>query len=452
MTSPRQFCHNWSMRKKTVLQLVVVVVVVSVAAIFFLFKKERRAGPQDSIYTFVKLPPGTAAQVKLKDSKLMGQDQVVVLFSDILDEHYKSLVGKQQELLFLAGFEQILKSRISTFKKASFKLSKPLRPLAQVCSQYGVACSRLEDIDFDLGQKEFLVVDNEAIPLLQIKQNTTPLLGAKTEVLNYLLQRIDEQLRMKLLYHVAKKEQKSIQQVVETHIAPSEKIVALAEAEVDRLYQPLSRAARKPFYAALKEAKTNQAIDEYLQRNILQLPISVNIDRPFNDFKTRWDWTPFFGKKPGTSIDVVLFVDMFSDASRTAVRQFLQQMDTQAIATFGIRPYFSGTDPIQWVAAEIQLCVWKHQTNLYWSFLEKSLKAKRDSVESDMYTALKDAGGDLERVKSCAIRRETKPVVEYHLQSAQYLRIINTPVYFIGNEVFVGPLSAGDFAKTLSRQ
>lgn len=440
------------MNKKTILIVAVLIIGVGTGTLFFLSQKGWSPVKKPSVYTFLKLPAAIAAQVSLKDAHLTGNTQVTVLFEEILDQHYKSLVDKRQELLFLAGFEQFLKPRASSFKVASFKMAEPSRPLSQVCSQYGVACERLGAIHFNPQQKEFLIVDNEAFPLTKLQQNTVPLLGAKTEVLNYLLQRIDEQIRAKLLYFVAKKENTSIQNVIESKIISSTNLEALADQELTRLYPQITKDGRKALLDSIRGIKSNQAIDDYLHKHVLKLPIAVNIDQPSNDFKTRWEWTPVFGKKPGKAVDVILFFDMFSDASRTALRHYLRQKDSVHNATFGVRPYFLGNDQLQWIAAEISMCVWKYQTNIFWKYLENSLAAKRDTVEADLYAALKAAGGEEAAVKKCSLSREMKQVVEYHLQSAHYLKIINTPVYFIGHEVFVGPLSGSDFEKMLLRQ
>lgn len=423
------------------------------AGVFLFFTKKgigRRA--QTAVYTFTSLPAGVAAQVELKDSTLTGQSVLTIHFEDILDEHYKSLVGKQQELLFLAGYEQFLKPRASTFKTASFKLQKPARPISQVCSQYGIPCERASDISFDPQQKDFLVMDKETFALGKLEQNTVPLLGVKSEVLNYLLQRIDENARAKLFYFLAKKDKIDIQEYFEQKILSEKDLEAISLQELVRQNPQITSSEKTAALGWMKDVKKNQAIDEHLRTNMFNLPIKVNIEKPSHDFKTRWDWTPFFGEKPGSAVDVVLFVDAFSDASRSAVRQYLRQMDFGKNATFGVRPYFPAVDPLQWLAAEISMCVWKHNKNIYWKFLELSYDAKRDSVESDLYAAVTKAGGSMDVVRACATSREMKKVVEYHLQSAKYLKIINAPVYFIGNEVVVGPLSGNDFEKMLNRQ
>lgn len=431
-----------------------VLVPIALVAAYFIFstKKTWRTSPRSSIYTFKSLPAGTAALVQSKDAKLTGKAEIAILFEDILDEHYKSLVGKQQELMFLAGFEQILKSRLKTFKAAAFKLPKPGRPLEQVCSQYGVACERLDSITFDPQQKEFLIVDGESFSISKIQQNTVPLLGVKSEILNYLLFRIDETLRSRVLYFVAKSAGLGIQEFTDKHIISNKALETAAEQEVTRLHPQVSKESRKALIESAKGVHLNRSIDSYLHSHVIRTPIVVNIDKPSNDFKTRWEWTPFFGEKPGSSTDVVLFVDIFSDASHSAIRQFLVHRQNTSGATFGVRPYFQASDQLQWLAAEITMCVWKHQPEFFWKYLENSLSAKRDTVEGDLNKAVEIAGANLDTIKKCTLSREMKEVAEYHLQSAQYLKIINTPVYFIGNEVVVGPLSPSDFEKTLSRQ
>lgn len=450
----RQYSSNIRiMSAKNIILYGTVVVLVLVSGFFFLKSKRGKVPERNSgAYKFVALEGGAAALVKLLRPTLNDNKDLAIPFSEVLDEHYKSLNGKKSELLFLAGYEQFVRPKGANAQRASFKLDKPLRPLSQVCNQYGVECSRADIIEFNPAQNEFLVLDGASIPLSKLEQKTVPLLGVKTEILNYVLHKIDESLRSRLLYVVSKAEKMTAQEFIEKKIITTEEVTAVAEKDLQRLFPNASPSERKQNIIGLRDRKRNEAIDVYLQKNVIDLPILVNIDQPQNDFKTRWEWTPYFGAKSGGATDVVLFVDLFSDASRAAIRDFLRYKDYNYGATFGIRPYFMKSDQLQWVAAEMMMCVWMKQSPVFWKYLSASLSAKRDSVEADLYKALSSVGGNVDVVKKCMFSREMQKVVEYHVQSAEYLKIINPPVTFVGNEVIIGPVAPADFEKMLLRQ
>lgn len=434
----------------------VAIIVWTIVAVggFFIWQKLTDKTPvrTKSSYTFASLPPEVAAQVEFKNSGFNDGKPFVIPFENVLDEHYKSLNTKKQELLFLAAYEQLIKPNAGANKKSILNIPAPQRKLEEVCTQYGVACENLSDISFVPTQKDFAVVDGQSFSLKDLKQDTVPLLAVKTEILNHVLSRIDEKIRTKLLYALAKEAGQPVQEYIQAKIISATDLAMLSEQELLRVQPDLPKEARKPLLQAMSETKKNEAIDLYLQKNAIELPMKINIDKPKNDFKTRWEWTPYFGEQAGKGIDVILFADFFNDASRTSIRNFLKYQKFDYGATFGFRPYFKKEDQFQWLAAEITMCVWSEQKKVFWQFLERSLFAKKDTVEADFYKAIQDVGGNMESAKRCALSRSMQKVVEYHIQSAQYLKIINTPVVFVGNEVHVGPLSSSDFEKMLLRQ
>lgn len=404
-----------------------------------------------AVYQFASLQAKTAAQISFK-KELNGKKQWDIFFEDILDEHYKSLSAKKQELLFLAAYEQFIGPRSGKVQKVSVKMEKLRRDLAVVCTQYGIRCEGLDKIVFNPQQKEFLVVDGESFTLSKLQQKTVPLLAVKTEILNHVLQKIDDTLRNKMLYFVAKNAGLSAQDFVDQKVISETAALEAAKLEVERLLPEGNTAGKAQMVKWMKDVKKNEATNAFLRTNYIHLPIVVNVEQPQNDFKTRWEWTPYFGADPEDAVAVVLFTDFFSDASRTQLRSYLRYTESNFKASFGWRPYFHMNDQLEWVAAELSMCVWSKQKSIFWKYMAASLNASREKVEADLYDAVKSVGGDPEVTKKCLVSREMKKVVEYHLQSAKYLKIINPPVIFVGNEVHIGPFSAVDFEKMLARQ
>lgn len=416
------------------------------------FYKKNKVLNSNTIYKFVILPVGTAAKVEFKNPIAQKSEDIIVLFEDILDNHYQSLLQKKEELLFLAAYEQWIKPNAGTYKKISFNSTKPKRDLLQICVQYGVSCLNTERIRFDSKQNDFLLLDGKKHQLSQLQTNTVPLLAVQTEILNYLSQKIDERIRNKVLYFRAKFKKQTVNDIVASEIISREELIKKTELFVVSQNTNLKAEVHKDIFNGIAENIKNEEVDKHIHKNYLVLPISVNIERPSHDFQTKWDWTPYFGKKPGQALKIILFADFFTDASKVAIKNVLKLKHEKNSITVGFRPYFKDQDQLQRLTAEVAMCVWSLYPEFFWSFLEKILSLQKNNLEEGLYKNVIDVGASLETIKQCALSRKMEKIIDYHLQSAQYLKIINTPVIFVGQEVHVGPLSSLDFKKMINRQ
>lgn len=423
----------------------------TIGGFFFLKKKKLRTNSL-SVYIFKSLPQEQAAQVIFKNPLSQKKETIVVSFSDVLDEHYKSLVEKKNELLVLAAYEQLISSRSQPSSRVILGLPQPQRPFRNVCVQYGVVCNQNVDIQFNHQQHSFLKIDDKTFELIDLNQNTVPLLAVKTEILNYLLSKIDQTLRTKALYFLAKKNKSTVDQYIETQVISTARLDSLVRDVIFNQYKQTPVSEQKKLVEWLKTTITQEEVNQHLQKNYFQLPILVNVEKPSYSFDIRWDWTPYFGEVSRGIPQVILFADLFNDASHNLLRSFLKFKTKNPMARFGFRPFFNAQDPFQFLAAEISMCVWSKSPKTFWDYLEKSLNIDRSKIEEELYRVVNESGGDSAVIKKCLLAREVKPVVEYHQQSALFYKIINAPVLFVGQEVHVGPMSEIDFKKTLHRQ
>lgn len=430
---------------------VLVILALGLFAIYF-YKKSKASLPQNSTYKFQKLPQEIGARVTFFNPITKEKKKLEILFSDVLDEHYKTLLEKQRELLIVAAYEQLIVPKLPQTPVVTFGGTPLKRPLQNVCSQYSRYCEGINGIAFIPSQKSFLRIDQDHFELQDIHQNTVPLLAVKTEVLNYILSKVDDALRTQALYLLAKAMSIPVQTLIREKIINESSLEKFAHSELKEIYGDSSMGHEKQMLPAIREMIKNKIINEYLFKNHFQLPIVVNVEKPSYDFNIRWDWTPYFGELQKTSVPVVLFADIFSDASKNAIKQLLIYRSTKTVGVFGFRPFFNPKDPLQLLAAGVTMCVWAKSKNTFWTYLEKALTIDRFHLEEELYRVVGEVGGDAASIKKCVLSREVEPVVNYHQQSAEFYKIINAPVLFVGQEVHIGPISALDFKKILYRQ
>lgn len=394
-----------------------------VVAVFFIYNnRDLGLSKKNSTYVFSKLDPKVAAQVNFRKDLMVDGKPFSVMFEDIFDEHYSSLVNKKEELLVLAAIEQHVKP---TDKKVIFGRAQLKRPLLEICNQYQVRCPKDNQVVFDSKQSVFLKTESGMFELNQIDQSSLQLRAAHSEVLNYLLQKISQVISNRVIYLIAKQQNLTVQEFINQYIFPH------------------SKTDKRP---------QNQ-IDKYVLQHFVKKPILVNIQQPQYDFESRWEWTPFFGIAPrSNSVHVVFFADFLSDASRKMLQLMLQYKNKKIDATFGFHPFFPSQDAMQRMLAEVSFCAWLQDKESFWKLLDHFLLLKKDFTEEELYELVQKENLNLKEVKSCFLQRKTKDVVDYHLKTAQFLKIINPPVVFIGNEVHIGPVSEMDFERVLERQ
>ncbi len=434
------------MRKKHFLYAAFVFAVIFI----FIVYNKRDLGFRDfqAVYLFTKLDPKIAAQVVFKKESGLEAPVFQIPFDEILDVHYASLNQKKEELLILSALQQHVKP---TQKFASFALKKPPRPLQEICSQYQFPCFDEKKIKFDPKQEVFLKTDQGTFTMEQINTSHLSLRAAHTEILNHLLGRIDEKIRSRVLYTLAKQQNLAVQDYIEKNIVKNQDLLKYVDQDLE--YRQVAPAERPAMMSGRVEQKKLMMVDEYLLKNFIQKPIVVNIQQPKYEFENRWEWTPFFGKQPlKNSLHVILFADHFSEASRQLIQTLLKYRNQKTEVTFAFRPLFFEQDAMQRMLTEMSFCVWSENKEIYWDFLQKTLQLKNDFTEQQLYALVEDSGLAVADIKTCFLQRKMKDAVDYHLQTAKFLKIITPPVLFIGNEVHIGPLTEDTFNRILKRQ
>jgi hypothetical protein len=427
--------------KKTHLIAVFVFLVLGFGS-FYIFRKPSTV---EQTYKFTRLDKDVAAKT----------DEYTVPFSAVLDEHYMSLYEQQQELQLLAILEQWTNERT---KNISVGMHAPKRTLLAICSQYAVRCNLKISVAFDSEQKEFVLVDGKERKLHDLQLQSVQYLAARTQILNYLIEKINANLRMQVLLRLSGKEKKPVQDIIENQIISEKKLRLESEKRWVNFVKVIPHASRmteeekKAVFQSLQDRLKNEEIDRYVQKHVLRLPISVNIERPKTQFDVRWDWTPYLGPTPNKNIQFVAFCDFFSSSCRHLLSSYPNLSEAWPNVTFGFRPHFQNEDRFQLMISEMSMCVWLKAPKNFWPFIQEISLIERRNIEKNMYEALEKVQAPIENLKQCFLQRKTEAAVRYHIDTAGFYHIINSPVIFVGQEVYVGPIEGDNLMNLIRRQ
>lgn len=424
--------------------LILILVVIGVMGLWVYFSKSKEIVAQ--IYQFTRLDPKIAAQ----------SGEYKVFFKDILDENYQQLLEGEREVLILAAIEQwVIPGAI---KSCSLKIKKPVRSIAAICNQYGVKCPADIQIHFDPNQETFFKTRNQVHSLDDLKPEDIKVLSQKTQILNYLLKKINESLRNQALKKLSQETKQNQEEYIDSYILSKEQLRAETEKSWYNLVAAIPHAKRmteeekKNTFEYLKTNVRSEEIDKYLQKVVLKIPIHVNIQKPKQKLSVRWEWTPYLGPEPTQNLSVIVFCDFFSASCRQLLSSFTTLSSAWPMVTFGFRPFFQDDDRFQLMIAEMSMCVWLKEPSKFWAFMKNIQLIEQNNLEPTLYTAVENAGANLSPIKQCFLNRETQKAVQYHLDSAAYYGVINTPVLFVGGEVFVGPIGDAELMMMIRRQ
>jgi hypothetical protein len=419
------------------------------AGVFVYYNKRDlgiRSGAQT--YTFSQLDAKEAALVRFRGEALSKIATYTIPFDEILDEHYGTLVRKKDDVLLASALEEF---GLKTKAVILVGRAKPNRKIAEICNQFGFRCPSEDQLRFEGPQNYLLKIDNDIIKAEQVKAESIVFKAAHSEILDYLISRINEKIRARSLYFLAKEKNQSVQEYVNQNIIREDEVLQWAQ-KASAAYSSSSEE-QKLFSRHLYQQHKDRLITDYLINNFVQKPIVVNIQRPQFNFEARWEWTPFFGMAPRkNSVHVVLFYDYFTQASRNTLKMLLAWREKKIDFTVGLRPSYPESDRMQGFLTEYLFCAWLKNPDDYWKLLESFTTLQVGFTEEQVNGLAMQAGVKIDPVKKCVIAREAKDVVDYHLKTAQFLRLYSLPTTFIGNEVRVGPLDAVEFERILNRQ
>lgn len=421
----------------------VAVVVLLGAGGFFLYSKKQAQVPLPrlSVYEFKTLPPEVIAQ----------SGEIVVPLANIVDDHYNNLVRKKIELHMALAYQQF--GAVEKDALVKFSAPMPEKDLNQVCVLYNLNCYGLEHAHYlDDPAQAYISVDGKSYTVADVNKDNIHWIALESEFTTYILEKVNAYLRDKGLYQLSQQMNKNAADIVEDDILAGRDV----NAEVEHMFgewntNPQAGKDDKAFKAMFKTQVINSAIDQYLYKSVLRLPIAINLDVPKRRIEMRWDATPHLGK-PDSGFDFVIHADFFSTASHQLFRHLEEFHQQYPFITLGFRPFVPAEDRLQRVAGELSLCVWNLDPENFWKFLATAEKWSRNDMENDMYKNMNELKMDSEAMKQCLLRRDSKQAMDFHSQYAQSLGLIVAPVMFIGQEVYIGAIPFYKIEQIVKRQ
>jgi hypothetical protein len=417
--------------------LIILSVVLAATGIFLAMKKQRHH--YESIFEYKHLRGNLLAQ----------SGDLTVTASEINDLAYRALNEKRAEILAMLAYKQFVLPVGAGAAVLGFP--EPRRSLKSICNQYGVSYNDKIRITFQPNERFAVKIGENIYKQSEINRDNIFWLAVESEIFQYSLLSIEAKIKEKALYRAAKKRGETVQGFVEQVL--KNQILEPSQKDVDDYLALTTKSGfnRDVAAAYLRDLHKKNALDAYLEKKELKLPILVNMQRPEYKFDLKYDWTPSLGN-PKSHLKILVVGDFFSDSSQRLISQMAELHRKWPNLLFGFQPYFQNEDRFQRMVAEMSLCVWSRDKDHFWDFLKQSKNFTRENVEEDMYLAIADAKMALDPIKKCFLSRQSKEAVDYHLKYADYLGIKNAPVIFIGQEVFLGPLSTQSLENTIARQ
>jgi len=423
---------------KKLLPLLIIVFVAIGALVVYKVKHHKKPSPRldtYGVYKFKRLPDGIVAKT----------GDIEVPAAKVMDATYADMVDRRNGLLAAMAAEQVLAKK--SFSSATFGFKAPAQPLDKICIIYGLRCPKLEGVRFDPQQKRMLIVDGSKYDQDDLDLENLHWYALKTEIFNHVLANIRWEIRKTALNDILVKDHVQTQDLIEQKIMPAKDITAQAREHIKE------RGDTDEVLTLEENRIRDRAVDEYLEKNYLKLPIQVSVELPDFDFDMKWDWVAHIGDNKA-KIRVIFVSDFFSAAGRNLVGHIEEYAQRYPQAVFGFRPYFDRNDRYQIMVADMAQCVWQMHSNVYWKFLGEAGKLGGDqkNFEKDLYKILDALEINNEPTKSCFLSRKFKDAVEYHLKWGDHLRILSGPVSIIGREVYIGPVDPWVLGGILSRQ
>jgi hypothetical protein len=429
-------------------KLVPLALVLLVAlGIFFISRSFRhgKAHPRPDTYGPYKL-------TKLPDGVIAKAGNIEVPTAKVHDAVYNDMIDRQNGLLAALAYDQILAA--NKFTRATFGFTAPSRPLHEICAIYNVTCAD-QGVSFDAKQKELLNVDGKTYGRSNLDLDHIAWYALQTEIYNHLIQTIRAEIRLKAFADLAMREKVASQELLETKIMAAKDVEAAARAEFEKRYGAVKSIPPdlRPKFTGLVDQVRNRAIDDYLERHGLQLPILVDVELPDANFDMKWDWVAHIGDRKSRT-RVIFVSDFFSESAQQLISRIPEYSKKWPHVVFGFRPAFGREDRYQLMVADMAQCVWKSHYNRYWDFLRRvgSLSQEQNDFEPRLYKILAEIQIDSPQMRACFVSRKYKDAVEYHIQWAEYERILAGPVAIIGREVYIGPVDEWVLGDILSRQ
>ena len=405
-------------------KLFAVILFAGIVLLSYFFLKDPKPTQIKDVFKEKQVDNGYFQLTPLEDTVLAQSGKMTLYKKDFAnDKVLLALELEKNELMIMQACQQILEKG-EFGSEIVFYTKKPMRPLKDILNQRGVLGIDTEKVSFQPASGDlFAQAGQIKISRQEIDRSSFHWGALNTKVFYRNLKLIREKIERDALTKVALAANMKTPEYIEKKIIRGGIEVSLVNKE--------------------------KLVRSYLRKNILDLPIKVNLMAPQFKVELKPDWTPSIGPLEAKH-RVHLFSGFYSQSSQDIINQIEELAQAYPHVYFGFHPVFPAQNQYQNMLAEIGFCVWVASPDKYWPFIKGALKASPKTFEKEVYARVETVGLELSPIKDCFYNQQHKKVVSYHLDYAKFLGIHSGPVVLVDGRVFVGGAPIEIIKTTLS--
>ncbi len=367
----------------------------------------------------------------------------------------RSFRNKRRDILFALIYKQFVSLNENPVEMIEFSFKKVSLSASAILNKFGIKEKYETKISFQAfpASEGLAKVDGKVVTKKDLDLNNFIWASYETEIFLYKLTEIDRILKNKIVNAEAKQLKMPSSMFIEKYVN-SKLPDSISDADVSAYIQKYNiedtERNRKSASNQLLQNRRQRGFDYILEKYLMELPIQVGLSAPNYKIEGKEEWTPVLGDKKGLSL--TLFSGTRNSQTVKLIREIFALKDRYKGLQLKYRPFFLASDKMQYLASQIQFCVFMKDPNAFWDFFEKSLGDYKNETEAKLLAVANDLDLNSAQLKTCLTQGESKQVVDYHLQYAMYLGITSEPVLYIDGEVLYGGIRISDVEKIIQRK
>lgn len=191
----------------------------------------------------------------------------------------------------------------------------------------------------------------------------------------------------------------------------------------------------------VRQNHRDDKIADYVAKKLIKKPIPVAFNRPSIKVETPEisEDIPHWGKEEAPAL---VFVGHWScEDCGGSLKSFLKTREKFGNDLKGAFIYsFPERDREARMGAEAALCVKEQSDESFWTFLNKIMDLKGESVEDTINLAAQGSGVDYDKFRDCFLKRQFQKDVESHLTYAKSLGLTQAPLMILQGQVLELPV------------
>jgi hypothetical protein len=368
----------------------------------------------------------------------------------------RSFLNRKRDVLFALVYKKFVTETTTPVKQLDFSFKKVSLSPSAILNKYGILEKPGVTVRFSQfpSSQGLAQVDGRLVQEQDLDLNNFLWAALQTEIFLYKLHAIDRQLKNQWITAESKKLQIRVQDYEERYIK-SQLPAEISDKDIETFLSrysiedtPRNRVSARN---NLLKKRYDRGRDYILERFGMDLPI--RFDLPVPDFKLDTSESQWVPKKGDAGSLVMTF---FGGTRNPAATHLLTEVKTLLEkfpdVQFHYRPFFSTTDRMAHLTAQLHFCVFIDQPENFWEFFFSSLGNFKNETEPQMYAIAKEVGLDEAALRQCVLAKKYQEVVDYHLQYASYLGITSGPVLYVGGEVLHGVFDVDKVESILQRK